>query len=180
MNAFDELKLFVYESSLSSEMIEEMINLMESCDEEDVQEVCESVEALVTEANAYNKLANKYKDEIDKNIEKANVYKRIARSAGRSESKSAKVALDKADKAQSDAYDHDINIDRYNKRGDYYTDRDGNKYLDEDRSYESKINKKLWMGNHGNNGKTPEEKYKAGRYLDAQKELNKIDKKYKR
>lgn len=107
MNAFDELKLFVYESSLSSEMIEEMIDLMESCDEEDVQEVCESVEALVTEANAYNKLANKYKDEVDKNIEKANVYRRIARSAGKSESRSANIAVDKARKAQSDAYDHD-------------------------------------------------------------------------
>ena len=42
MNAFNELKLLGYESFLSSEMIEEMINLMESCDEEYDQEVCES------------------------------------------------------------------------------------------------------------------------------------------
>ena len=31
-----------------------------------------------------------------------------------------------------------------------------------------KRNKKEWMRNHGNSGVSPEEKYKAGRYLKAQ------------
>ena len=32
-----------------------------------------------------------------------------------------------------------------------------------------KRNKKEWMRNHGNAGVSPEEKYKAGRYLELQK-----------
>ena len=43
MSAYKELKLMVYESALSKDEIDEVIDLMESCDDEDLQEVCESV-----------------------------------------------------------------------------------------------------------------------------------------
>ena len=177
MNAFDELKLFVYESCLSSEMIEEMIDLMESCDEEDVQEVCESVEALVTEANAYNKLANKYKDEYNKNMRKAKTY----HDASMIETNEPETrALTRAHQARIDANDNGLyDIRKYKRRG-IGTKIDPNNIRDTDECKNAREKKHDWMRDHGNIGKSPEEMYKAGRYLNAQKELNKIDKKYKR
>lgn len=47
MNAFEQLKLDVYESTLDDDDKMRYLNLMESCDEEDVQEVCESVEMIL-------------------------------------------------------------------------------------------------------------------------------------
>ena len=47
MTNYEELKLAVYESGLDQEDIEEIVNIMESCDEDELQEVCESVEELL-------------------------------------------------------------------------------------------------------------------------------------
>ena len=177
MNAFDELKLFVYESSLSSEMIEEMIDLMESCDEEDLQEVCESVEALVTEANAYNKLMNKYKYDYEKNKKRAELYTDLSNPYGSMDyAKKVKNTINDAkDKANQSGYLAacrdlgDVRI--YDKHGVPPKNRQA-----------AREQKQRWMEMHGNSRylKTPEETFKAGRYLDAQKKLNEIDKKYKR
>ena len=177
MNAFDELKLKVYESTLSSEMIEEMIDLMESCDEEDVQEVCESVEAFVTEANAYNKLANKYKDEYNKNMMKAKTY----HDASMVETNEPETkALTRAYQARIDADSNGLgDIRKYSKRG-IGTKLNPNNIRHTDKCKDAREKKHDWMMDHGNIGKSPEEMYKSGRYLNAQKELNKIDKKYKR
>ena len=179
MNAFDELKLFVYESCLSSEMIEEMIDLMESCDEEDVQEVCESVEAFVTEANAYNKYADKYKHKYDKSVKRAELYHKIFKGDNREAEKKAK---EEAYYTRNYAQAHDLgDIEEYNKHG-IGTKFDKNNPEHVDRREKARNRKQYWMSSHGNfrTEKHPEERYKAGRYLDAQKELDKIDKEYKR
>ena len=47
MTNYEELKLAVYESGLDQEDIEEIIHIMESCDDDELQEVCESVEELL-------------------------------------------------------------------------------------------------------------------------------------
>ena len=47
MNNFDKLKLRVYESTLDDESKVNYVNLMESCDEENLQDVCESVEMIL-------------------------------------------------------------------------------------------------------------------------------------
>ena len=47
MNAFEQLKLDVYESTLDDDDKMRYLNLMESCDEEDVQDICESVEMIL-------------------------------------------------------------------------------------------------------------------------------------
>ena len=47
MNAFEQLKLDVYESTLDDEDKMRYLNLMESCEEEDLQDVCESVEMIL-------------------------------------------------------------------------------------------------------------------------------------
>ena len=49
------------------------------------------------------------------------------------------------------------------KKGEYSNDD----YRFANRNYTA--NKKEWMRNHGNAGVSPEEKYKAGRYLKVQK-----------
>lgn len=47
MNAFEQLKLDVYESTLDDEDKMRYLNLMESCEDEDLQDVCESVEMIL-------------------------------------------------------------------------------------------------------------------------------------
>ena len=49
MTNYEELKLAVYESGLDQEDIEEIIDIMESCDDDELQDVCESVEDLLVE-----------------------------------------------------------------------------------------------------------------------------------
>ena len=96
MNAFDELKLKVYESGLDWDEKETIIDLMESCDEDEVQEVCESVEAFVTEANTYNKLANKYKNEYE-----GKIWKKAKFMEKKSREKASEIAKKKSrDKTQ--------------------------------------------------------------------------------
>ena len=52
MNNYNELKLAVYESGLGEDDITEIIDVMESCDEEELQEVCEEVVDLLNTVNA--------------------------------------------------------------------------------------------------------------------------------
>ena len=89
-------------------------------------------------------------------------------------------ALTRAYQARIDANNNGLgDIRTYTRRGigKKLDPDDSNDMMDRD----TKRNEKhIWMNQHGNIGKSPEEMYKAGRYLNAQKELNKIDKKYKR
>ena len=75
MNAFDELKLKVYESGLNWDEKENIVNLMESCEEEDLQEVCESVEEFITEGTTtdMNKIFDEFKQEVPKIIRESKV-----------------------------------------------------------------------------------------------------------
>ena len=168
MSAYKELKLMVYESALSKDEIDEVIDLMESCDDEDLQEVCESVEAFVTEANAYNKLANKYRNDMNKQWERSEVFKKLGHMD--LSDKNADKALAINAKARKDG----IDLDDYRSKGI----RDDND-RDNTRDYQ-KFMKREWMLDHGNKGESPKEKYKAGRYLEAQKKLKEINNKYKR
>ncbi|HAU83986.1 MAG TPA: hypothetical protein DCW90_00185, partial [Lachnospiraceae bacterium] len=49
MNNYRKLKLAVYESGLESDDVDCLINMMESCDEDDFQGMCESVEELLAD-----------------------------------------------------------------------------------------------------------------------------------
>ena len=49
MDNYRKLKLAVYESGLESDDVETLINMMESCDEDDFQGMCESVEDLLAD-----------------------------------------------------------------------------------------------------------------------------------
>ena len=74
MNAFDELKLKIYDSNLDWTEKENIVNLMESCEEEDLQDVCESVEEmLITEGatNDMNAIFKEFKTEVPKIIRDA-------------------------------------------------------------------------------------------------------------
>ena len=55
MNAFEELKFKVYESDLDWDEKSELIDAMESCDDDNLEEVCESVECLLEESAGYPK-----------------------------------------------------------------------------------------------------------------------------
>lgn len=47
INAYEKLMLDVYESSYDIEEKERLISMMESCDDDDLQQVCESVEMMI-------------------------------------------------------------------------------------------------------------------------------------
>lgn len=70
INAYEKLMLDVYESSYDIEEKERLISMMESCDDDDLQQVCESVEMmlygdqLVTESTISP--ARKIKEELKK------------------------------------------------------------------------------------------------------------------
>lgn len=51
MNNYNELKLAVYESGLAKDDISEIIDVMESCDDDELQEVCEEVLELLEYVN---------------------------------------------------------------------------------------------------------------------------------
>ena len=95
MTNYEKLKLAVYESDLDQEDIEEILNIMESCDDSELQDVCESVEDLLISVMEkeeehdshmkYKELASQRKNipvekmknkKYEKNPEKADQYYR--------------------------------------------------------------------------------------------------------
>ena len=101
MNAFDELKLKVYDSELDWNEKENIVNLMESCDDDDLQEICESVEAmLITEGatNDMNDLFKEFKKEVPKLVKIAKKdYKSKKYSDAIEKLERAKSLTEKAD-----------------------------------------------------------------------------------
>lgn len=65
MNDYNELKLAVYESALDWDEKNEVINIMESCDENEFQDICESVEVFLEKVDAAKK--NALKDAVADN-----------------------------------------------------------------------------------------------------------------
>ena len=65
MNDYNELKLAVYESSLDWDEKNEVIDIMESCDEDEFQDICESVELFLEKVDAAKK--NALKDAVADN-----------------------------------------------------------------------------------------------------------------
>ena len=59
MNDYNKLKLAVYESSLDWDEKNEVINIMESCDENEFQDICESVELFLEKVDEAKKRALK-------------------------------------------------------------------------------------------------------------------------
>ena len=59
MNDYNELKLAVYESALDWDEKNEVIDIMESCDEDDFRDICESVELFLEKVDAAKKNALK-------------------------------------------------------------------------------------------------------------------------
>ena len=66
MNAYNELKLRVYEdTSLDWDEKKSLIEMMESCDDEDLQDVCESVEVVLEGATIeMNKILKNFKKTV--------------------------------------------------------------------------------------------------------------------
>lgn len=70
MNIYDKLKLDVYESGLDFEDCKEIVDIMESCTDEEAEEVVEAVLNLVEESrtdvrNAYDKAYNVHPEKAD-------------------------------------------------------------------------------------------------------------------
>jgi hypothetical protein len=131
---------------------------------------------VVMEANAYNKYANKLQDEYKKDVKKHILLNRLANNADDPEYKKElrKKAEDHFEKGSHAVGRYNDSVDGMSSLKDY--SRHGFKNDDEpygDR-FAFKCVKKNWMKKHGDVGKSPEERYKAGRYLDQQKELKGI------
>lgn len=168
MNLMDELKLMIYESNLDEEERNLCLEAVEECTTEDeFFETANDVLCLM-EGNAYNKIANKYKNAYDYHLNKMSAFK----DAGLD--KQAEKAFDQAMDAYHSASKKDIqDLDDYNPRGSILSIRPDAQNA-ENRDY-----KQMWMRRHGNKGTSPEEKYKAGRYLELQNKINKLKKQYK-
>jgi hypothetical protein len=117
---------------------------------------------VVMEANAYNKWANKLQDEYIKARKKRDIF----------DSMNTNLAHKKAD------YYHTkmsaIKTDAFNRLGSDITKYSPRGCKSDAGKQYAKNTKSNWMQYHGNEGESPEEKYKAGRYLDAQKKLKGI------
>jgi hypothetical protein len=137
---------------------------------------------VVMEANAYNKLANNLKDEYDRERKKRDSYRRRLRNLSpdnllinKADYNTNKV--DYTNKANyHDTKMHVADTAYYNQIGGNIQDYcpHGNRFGTCEDYRIARKKKKEWMKNHGNVGKSPEERYKEGRYLDQQKELKGI------
>lgn len=69
MNAYEQLKLDIYESGLDFEDCKEIVNIMESCTDDEAEEVIEAVLDLVEESNMSDveKVANALENHPKKN-----------------------------------------------------------------------------------------------------------------
>lgn len=65
MNDYNELKLAVYESTLDSDEKEAMIEMMESCDDDDLQDICEAVDTTIRGVNKHTADFDNVDDFID-------------------------------------------------------------------------------------------------------------------
>ena len=151
--------------------------------EESASNIADSFyDRYVTEANAYNKAIDIYKKKGLASYNQGRAIKDIAKSTPDLDDKMRNVyirtANKKFDKAEETA--KKLGVNNSNRTGlsqdDVYkrTHQQGSyhgKLDDESKYWVNKENdgyrgiKKEWMANHGNTGKTPEERYKAGRYL---------------
>ena len=168
MNLMDELKLMIYESNLDEEEMRLCLDAVGECTTEDeFFETANDVVCLM-EGNAYNKIANKYKNAYDYHLNRASAFS----DAGLE--KQAQKTYDQANYLHRSAGQKGIqNLDDYNPRGSILSARP-NAQNAENRDY-----KQTWMREHGNKGTSPEEKYKAARYLELQNKLNALKKQYK-
>ena len=75
MNAYEQLKLDIYESGLDFEDCKEIVNIMESCTDDEAEEVIEAVLDLVEESNMSDveKVANALENHPKKTVAAASV-----------------------------------------------------------------------------------------------------------
>lgn len=125
---------------------------------------------VVMEANAYNKLANELKDEGRAEVRKWDAYDTL-RCDTRLNDRERKIAKKKADEHIKNA---NIIAKKFQKKmGSPYNMYSPNGHSDHsgDLRERAKESKKQWMDKHGNEGYSPEERYKENRYLRAQKTI---------
>ena len=153
----DNLDTLVYEGKLSEESASNIANSF--------------YDRYVTEANAYNKAADIYNKKVVGEINKGNELADKSKYKDENDPMQQHLinaALKKYRKADDTAKKLGMTSTRYVsnntpiKKGEYSNDD----YRFANRNYTA--NKKEWMRNHGNAGVSPEEKYKAGRYLKVQ------------
>jgi hypothetical protein len=131
---------------------------------------------VVMEANAYNKWANNVKDAYDREGRIKNNFLTIADNSPRAAGRATKRASLHG-KTQN-FISHYMNAETggymtpydYKKRGST-SERVPTKNGSRPYPVQNKDAKKAWMQKHGDVGTSPEERYKAGRYLDLQKDL---------
>jgi hypothetical protein len=126
---------------------------------------------VVMEANAYNKWANKLKNEYDDHMKSYhdNQDKIINNN---------KSIFDPRSKVWGYAADAKKHFNAAYDIEDQYRSQTGEKEMnysphgDERSVYQSSVPKQTWMKKHGNVGKSPEERYKPNRYLNIQQKIN--------
>ena len=180
----DDINVDYYESCYDA-IYEELCNRVESGEltiEEAEMINDAAAEKYLTEGNAYNRVLNKRAKEVEQLDKRISALQKLKDNYGNSNTRSKF-----SDKLDKKILNYTSMKDDFNILGkDYLTYPAGykelqnktalNKFRDSKRAREGQEElrtlKQDWMSAHGNKGLKPEERYKAGRYLKAQKEIN--------
>ena len=171
----DDINVDYYESCYDA-IYEELCNRVE-CGEltsEEAEMINDAAaEKYLTEGNAFNRVLN------DNLAKREKIDRRIDAYSNLNSDRKSKFS-DKLDDKVMDlrvkrgdynmvGYDKSFEPEQYKKKQNYINFDHNDPYRNRD---DLKSLKQDWMRAHGNKGLRPEERYKAGRYLKAQQEIN--------